>query len=351
MSFAFSEVADRATIEYAQAPMASPRGLLQIVAALFFSSYFFFWAIGLALLVQAVWLNVISTQSGVLISLAYAASIVVYKPHLGRGWYFHWFLYGPLTDLVLGYYGGRCIREGPPLDPKRPYLFAMAPHGVFGVCRAFSGGQLWRRLYPGISARWGSFGGAFWIPGVREFSLCCGCLDASRQVLTRAIERGENVMLLPGGEKEMMLTDGTSTCTRLVLSDRKGFVRLAVQHGMDLVPGFCFGEKWVHETVLLPKPLRTFLYRRFRLAGVLLKGRWGTFLGKLQKADDTPIRLGFVWGKAIPVTRDAELASAEYVDRVHAQYMAAVRDLFERHKASFGYAPEETLELVSAKEE
>ena len=41
--------------------------------------------------------------------------------------------------------------------------------------------------------------------------LCCGCIDASRPVLTRAIKRGENVILLPGGEKEMMLTDGSST--------------------------------------------------------------------------------------------------------------------------------------------
>ena len=136
------------------------------------------------------------------------------------------------------------IREGPPPDPNGRYLFAMAPHGVFGVCRAFSGGEGWRKLFPGISARWGSFSGAFFIPGVREFSLCCGCLDASRSVLTRAIVRGENVILLPGGEKEMMLTDGTSKVTKLVLADRTGFVRLAINHGLQLVPGFCFGEKW-----------------------------------------------------------------------------------------------------------
>ena len=66
-------------------------------------------------------------------------------------------------------------------------------------CRAFSGGQLWLKLFPGIAARWGSFSGAFYLPGVREFSLCCGCIDASRPVLTRAIERGENLHLLPGG--------------------------------------------------------------------------------------------------------------------------------------------------------
>ena len=63
----------------------------------------------------------------------YIVSLFMYKPHLGRGWPFHWFLYGPLTDWVLGYYGAICIREGPPPDPSKRYLFAMAPHGVFGV--------------------------------------------------------------------------------------------------------------------------------------------------------------------------------------------------------------------------
>ena len=339
-----------ASIAYGQAPIASPVGLLQIFAALFFSSYFFFWAIGLAGLVGAVQLGLCSWLSGCVVVAIYIASIVVYKPHLGRGWYFHWFLYGVFTDWVLGYYGAECIREGPPLDPKKAYLFAMSPHGVFGVCRAFSGGSLWRKLYPGIAARWASFGAAFFIPGVREFSLCCGCLDASRSVLTRAIKRGENIILLPGGEKEMMRTDGASTETQLVINDRKGFVRLAVTHGMELVPGFCFGEKWVHDTVLLPKPVRSYLYKRFRLAGVLLKGRWWTFLGKLHKPDGTPIRMGFVWGKPIPMlAEDDELSFEERVDKVHAQYMAAVQDLFERHKARFGYSSEERLALVSAK--
>lgn len=313
--FTFSDTAEEASIEYKKAPFLSPLGIIQMTGALFFSSYFFFWIIGLALLIGSVQLALMSATAASALAVTYVASFFVYKPHLSRGWAFHWFLYGILPDWVLGYHEATCIREGPALDPDQPYLFTMAPHGVFGVCRAFSGGTLWCRLFPGISARWGSFGGAFYIPGVREFSLCCGCLDASRSVLTRAVKRGENLILLPGGEKEMMLTDGESTETKLVINDRKGFVRLAVQHGMHLVPGFCFGEKWIHETVLLPKPVRKALYQKFRLAGVVLKGRWWTFLGRVEKPDGSPIRLGFVWGKPIVVRQDPE-CSAAYVNEV-----------------------------------
>ena len=152
--FVVSEKPDCASIEYTQAPMASLMGVLQIFGALFFSSYFFFWAFGLCGLIMSVQLNIISLRAACYSSAAYVTSIFVYKPHLARGWYFHWFLYGPFTDLVLGYYGSRCIREGPRLNPKQGYLFEMAPHGVFGVCRAFSGGQLWRRLFPQGLSLW-----------------------------------------------------------------------------------------------------------------------------------------------------------------------------------------------------
>lgn len=339
------------TIRYTHAvPAEQPLlAFFQLFAALFFSSYFFFWIFGLVGLYLSMRWALLSMSGAALLLGVYVAQIMLYKPHKGKGWHFEWFLYSRLVDLVLGYHGGTCVREGPAPDPRRRLLFAMAPHGVFGVCRAFSGGTAWRKLYPKITARWGSFGGAFVLPGVREFSLCCGCLDASRSVLTRAIERGENVILLPGGEKEMMLTDGESTETQLVLGDRKGFVRLAVTHGMDLVPGFCFGEKWVHHAVRLPKPLRAFLYRHLRIAGVVLTGRWGcTFLGEIEKADGSPLRLGYVWGTPIRVEQRTE-PSEEYIDEVHAKFVAAMKDIFERRKREFGYGDEEKLVIVSAK--
>jgi hypothetical protein len=323
--------------------------LLQLIGALFFSSYFFFWMFGTAGLILAMRWGFMSGYSALLLLVAYFTQIFLYKPQKGKGWHFEWFLYSKYVDWVLGYHGGTVIREGPPLDKTKQFLFAMAPHGVFGVCRGFSGGSAWRTLFEGITARWGSFGGAFYLPGVREFSLCSGCLDASRGVLTRAIQRGENVILLPGGEKEMMLTDGESTETQLVLADRKGFVRLAVQNGMDIVPGFCFGEKWVHKAVRLPKVVRSYLYRKLRLAGVVLIGRWGvTFLGKVEKADGSPLTLGFVWGKPVEVEQMAEPTEA-YVDEVHAKYVAAIQDIFERRKREFGYSADEKLVIVSAK--
>ena len=346
----FREVVDTAMTIEVRRPRAAPYTglrLLQTTAAFAFSSYFFFWLVGSAALWASVATGALSTLAAAGLCVAYWVSIALYKPQYGKGWPFHWFLYSGFVDLCLGYYDGTAIREGEAPSSDGKYLFAMVPHGVFGVCRSFSGGYCWREMYPGIAARWGSFGGAFYIPGVREFSLCCGCLDAGKSALTRAIKRGENVMLLPGGSKELLLTDNTSNVTKLVLRERTGFVRLAIEHGLDLVPGYCFGEKYVHDLVLLPAPIRKLLYSSFRLAGALLVGRWGTFLGKIER-NGKPISLGFVWGAPIKVTQQAE-PSAEYIAEVHAKYCAEVRRIFDTYKARFGYSAEEELELVSAK--
>lgn len=319
--------------------------VMQTICALVFASYFLYGPIAaLVWFLLSPWaLNICSWKALWSFFVVYAIQLVAYKPHLNRGWHFQWFLYSQFTDYVLHYYDTTCIREGPPLDPKGKYMFAMFPHGVYGVCRIFSGGsKLWRVLYPGISGRWGSFGAAFWMPGIREFSLCCGCLDASKPVLEKAIKRGENIKLLPGGIDEMQLTDGKSTETKIVIVDRKGFTKMSIENGLDIVPGFCFGEKWVHGTVQLPAVIRRVL-RPLRLSGTFVRGRGLTFLGFLG------VPLGYVWGAPIPVKQQKPVEEA-YLNEVHEQVMQALSGIFERHKSRFGYGPAEKLVMVTAVE-
>jgi len=320
-----------------------PGNFLQVLCELLFTSYFFFWPVGtIVWLALSPWaLGAFSWRALWSFSTLYTVQLFAYKPHLRKGWPYHWLLYGPLVDYVLSYHDATVIREGPEPDPKGKYLFAMYPHGVYGVCRAFSGGVgCWRALYPGIYARWGSFGAAFFLPGIREMSLFCGCLDASKPVLERALSRGENLILLPGGIDEMNLTDGESKDTQLVMTDRKGFVKISIENGLDIIPGFCFGEKWIHHTFRLPHFFQSLL-RPLRMSGTLLRGRGLTLMGFLEPS------LGFVWGEPIKVKQQKPV-DQKYLDEVHQRVAESVKDIFNRHKARFGYADDETLSLVSA---
>eukprot|EP00415_Alexandrium_ostenfeldii_P001917 UN1917 len=140
----------------------------------------------------------------------------------------------------------------------------------------------------------------------------------------------------------MNLTDGASKDTKLVVLDRKGFAKLAIENGMDIVPGFCFGEKYIHATVQLPALVRRVL-RPLRLSCTLLRGRGFTLMGFLQPP------LGYVWGEPIKVKQQKPV-DEKYLDEVHAEVMRSTRSIFDRHKSRFGYSDEETLTMVSVAE-
>lgn len=164
------------------------------------------------------------------------------------------------------------IREGPCPPAGKQFLFAYAPHGVLGMCRGGSGGSIFPALYPNQKdVKWASFGHAFFIPGFREFGLMFGCVDAAKEVLTKVARSSKkySIKIVPGGIREMLFTDGEAPTTKLLLKDRYGFVKLAKEEGLDLIPVFCFGEKWATKTVAL-KPAW--------LARLLLKvGFFGVF--------------------------------------------------------------------------
>mmetsp|Transcript_18253 Transcript_18253/g.44820 ORF Transcript_18253/g.44820 Transcript_18253/m.44820 type:complete len:444 (-) Transcript_18253:241-1572(-) len=247
--------------------------------------------------------GMISKITAYFIFIMYWVQVVVYKPQVGRGWspLCRYVLNSSFLDLGLCYLDAWLVREAE-LDPKRQYMFGWAPHGLLGVCRTGSAGSWWNEAFPGIFGRWGSFGMAYYIPGAREFSLLVGAVDASKEVLRDRIKDGDSIHLLPGGIREMMLTDENSTDTKVVLINRSGFVRLAWEAGLDLVPVYCFGEKWTAKRVLLPYYVRKVM-EKFRMAGTSLIGRWNSLLPLIEHPKHGKLSLAWVFGRPITVKK------------------------------------------------
>ena len=109
----------------------------------------------------------------------------------------------------------------------------------------------------------------FCIPVTREFLAAAGAREVSKYassppsihflsyfksvpslIFTRgsfnyALDQGHSVVLVPGGMKEMR--ESLSTMDDIVVcKSHKGFVKMAITHGVDLVPLFSFGETKVH---------------------------------------------------------------------------------------------------------
>jgi 1-acyl-sn-glycerol-3-phosphate acyltransferase len=163
---------------------------------------------------------------------------------------------------------------------------------------------------------------------------------------------------------------------------RRSFIRLAIIHGVPVVPAFCFGSSDLYYTSRFLHGLRKWLVRNARIAIPLYSGRCAALLrrGRLRCAARTrsclphrhrcyprfrssptrtrftrarprrrwgmfayPTPIGFplpvpqniVFGEPLLFPQSAE-PSTEEVAKAHEQFIAALTALFDEHKGRFG---------------
>jgi 1-acyl-sn-glycerol-3-phosphate acyltransferase len=144
-------------------------------------------------------------------------------------------------------------------------------------------------------------------------------------------------VLFPGGASEAVETfEGEN---RVLLSRRKGFVRVALETGAHLVPVACFGET---DLFHMYRPLPGSLAARFQaVSHKVLPGRQPLFHGDGIFSDSGLLPLArpltTVVGAPIPVDRwDGPREGPEWdaaVDALHARFCDALRELWGAWRA------------------
>lgn len=118
-----------------------------------------------------------------------------------------------------------------------------------------------------------------------------GIISASKSSMKRALKKSGPegcVVLYVGGMAELFLSCENNE--KLYLLKRKGFIKLALQEGVDVVPIYLFGNT----TVL----------------SVLKKGALAMISRKLQ------VSLTYIWGKwGLPIPRDCKVSDNSSYDR------------------------------------
>lgn len=261
-----------------------------------------------------------------------------------RGWW--------LWKYARDYFPARLIKTAD-LDPFKNYILGYHPHGIMCL-GAFSNfvpttnyGSV---LSPRIRLCALSLNLNFRFPFHREFLLSYGMCSADRESLQYILTKqgtGHAVLIAVGGAQESLDAHRNSHVITLTLMKRKGFVRNAIICGADLVPVFSFGETDIfHQLKNPPGSWLRWLQEKLKsfagFAPPVFYGRgvfpyiWG-YIPLRQK-------IVTVVGKPIPVERN-ESPTEEEVDRLHAQYVEALKELFEDHKYQCGYE-ERTLSIV-----
>lgn len=142
------------------------------------------------------------------------------------------------------------------LPPTRKYLFGYHPHGIIshGAFAAFGTEALgFSQLFPGITNTLLTLESNFRVPIYRDYALALGLASVSREscdnLLSRGGPNGEGmgraITIVVGGARESL--DAKPGQIKLVLKRRKGFIKLAIRNGADLVPVLGFGENDLYE--------------------------------------------------------------------------------------------------------
>ncbi|KAK3583647.1 hypothetical protein CHS0354_021384 [Potamilus streckersoni] len=238
------------------------------------------------------------------------------------------------------------------LDPKRNYILGIHPHGIFS-CSAFLNFSTeatgWSKKFPGTTPHLLVLAGHFKFPIYRDYFMLSGVAEVTKDSMDYLLsqeEGGRCLGVVVGGAVEAL--EAHPGKYNLCISKKKGFIKMALIHGAPLVPVFSFGETDLYDQVNNPdgsllKNLQMFLTKRFGFSPPIFYGR-GVFnytFGIM------PYRhpVTTVVGKPIEVEKKSK-PSQEDIDDLHKKYVAALIDLFEKHKIECGVDESQHLNFV-----
>uniref|UniRef100_UPI00398EECCD diacylglycerol O-acyltransferase 2-like n=1 Tax=Pristiophorus japonicus TaxID=55135 RepID=UPI00398EECCD len=229
------------------------------------------------------------------------------------------------------------------LSPKKNYVLGYHPHGIMSIgafCNFCTEATDFSKVFPSITPYTTTLHGLFRIPIYRDYIMSGGGCSVSRSSLNHLLSKsgtGNAVVIVVGGAAESM--SGRPGEHAVLLKNRKGFIRMAVQHGADLVPMYSFGENDIFDQVIFaPNSWMRWFQLKFQkyvgFAPCLFKGQgllftdsWG--LVPFAKPVTTVV------GKPIAVTQSSN-PSEDEVNGYHAQYVEAIVSLFNKHKVRCG---------------
>lgn len=234
------------------------------------------------------------------------------------------------------------------LDPSEKHIICSHPHGIlpWGVAGCFaSEAEQFSVKFPGMVSHITTLEGNLLMPLFREVFLLFGAVSSSRKsldYLLQSAESGHVPVLIIGGVPEMENYEKDKI--RLFLEERKGFIKLALRHGANLVPTFSFGEtslyRYPSSDVNIFNNIRKTLKEFLGWAPVTFYGR-GWFQSRIGVMPERkPINV--VMGSPIKVTK-VVCPSEEEINDLHQQYVKELIRLYDTHNKKYG---DENVSLV-----
>ncbi|KAG6002361.1 hypothetical protein E4U21_003154 [Claviceps maximensis] len=267
----------------------------------------------------------------------------------------------PLWTLFAGYFPAR-LHKTSDLPPNRKYILGYHPHGIIshGAWCAFATNALgFRQKFPGITNSLLTLDSNFRLPFYRDWILAMGIRSVSKESIRNILSRGgpdddgrgRAVTIVIGGARESL--EAQPGTLRLILQGRKGFVKMALRAGADLVPVIGFGENDLYDQ-LSPKthPLvhktQMILLKVFKFTIPALHGRgllnYDVGLMPYRRA------VNIVVGRPVEIRErfgEHEQPPQDLIDRYHELYVDEVERLYAAYKDKFSNGKTPELQIIS----
>ncbi|XP_040006748.1 2-acylglycerol O-acyltransferase 3b [Xiphias gladius] len=233
------------------------------------------------------------------------------------------------------------------LNPNKNYILGCHPHGIMctGAFTCFCTDSCgFAEAFPGVRPSLAILAGLFRIPLLREYIMSAGICPVSKPSLVHLLSKcgkGNAVVIVIGGAAESLASSpGVNT---VVVEQRKGFVKVALEFGADLVPVYSFGENEIFKQVIfsegsLCRRLQDLFKNIIGFAPCLFVGECLAFLPYR-----TPVTT--IVGSPISVPKRVT-PTEEEVDHYHRLYMEALSKLFHEHKVSCGLSESHKLRII-----
>ncbi len=220
----------------------------------------------------------------------------------------------PIFDFVEKYFRYEVV--GIENVPKNKGSLVVMNHGII----PFHGFLMAKALIQqrGIYPRGLGAGFLFSIPWVRDFFLKGGAVNANHRNARALLDEGNCVMLSPGGIYEGLICQ--PGMTRIPWERRKGFVRLALESRVPIIPTYCTGINEVYSNSRFLLKLRIKILEATRFSLPLFYG-----IGLIP----FPVKLIHFVGKPVPARIQKGEDFEQAVKRIHHQVMDEMRQLAE----------------------
>ncbi|NWW46765.1 DGAT2 acyltransferase, partial [Pedionomus torquatus] len=205
-------------------------------------------------------------------------------------------------------------------------------------------------MFPGIRPFLTTLAGNFRLPIFREYLMSGGLCPVTRRAIGYLLSKngtGNAVAIVIGGAAESLsCRPGVTT---LILKNRKGFVRMALQHGAYLVPSFSFGENDLFRQVVFEEGswMRSIQQRFQKMMGFAPCVFYGRGLTSVHSRGFLPYArpITTVVGEPVMVPK-IEDPSCETVDMYHEMYIRSLLKLFNENKTKYGLSETDELHIL-----